>query len=608
MVKYFSKFLYVLPAQTKRLVPILLSFVFVSTLETFGIGLIGPFVNLAMDPSSVENVPVLYRIYSYSGIGTPIRFIATLGLLIVVIFCIKSFISWRVQTNVFEFSFKQKGELASRLMHAYLTAPYTFYLDKNSANIVQNVVSETHTFSASILITLLTCISNFTIVLFLSALLFATNLIAVIAILCLLLPLIFIFYSFRHQIEAWGKRLSQSNEAMIRTINHGLGGVKETKVIGCEQYFESQIAAQAEDYAQAASAFYAFKISPRIIVETILVLFLVGFTSVYLVVNQNIESLTATLSVFALASIRFIPAISNLISGISILRNCSYPLNKLYNDLKGLELAGDGTPSLLVSQIAPDDDPALTTRPALEMFLDKEIVLNRVGYRYPNAAESALKDISLTIKKGESIAFIGKSGAGKTTIVDVILGLLQPETGGISIDGRSIYQDLRAWQNLVGYIPQSIFLVDESVEKNIAFGVPDRLIDRSRLEKAIEAAQLTEVIANLPDGLKTEVGERGVMLSGGQRQRVGIARALYHEREILILDEATAALDNETESLVTEAIKSLSGRKTMIIIAHRLTTIEHCDRIYLMEKGRIVKAGSYQNVVLDENLLPAPIG
>lgn len=603
MIEYLSKFLYVLPARKQRLIPLLLSFVLVSVLETFGIGLIGPFINLAMNPSSVTDVPVLYRIYSYLEIDSPIRFIATLGLLIVVVFCVKSFISWRVQVYVFKFSFKQKGELAIRLMHAYLTAPYTFYLDKNSANIVQNVVSETHTFSASILITLLTSISNFTIVLSLSALLFATNLVAVLAILCLLLPLIFMFHSFRDRIETWGKRLSQSNEAMIRTINHGLGGVKETKVIGCEHYFENQIAAQANDYAQAASAFYAFKISPRVIVETILVLFLVGFTSIYLIVNQNIESLTATLSVFALASIRLIPAISNLTSGLSILRNCSYPLNKLYHDLKTLERVENNDKQAFATSYIIDSASGLAeSRP--ELALNDKIVLDRVGYRYPSAAEPALQNVSLTIKKGESVAFIGKSGAGKTTIVDVILGLLQPNTGDISIGDRSIYKNLRAWQNLVGYIPQSIFLVDDTIERNVAFGVPDRLIDSDRLVRAIEAAQLTEVVANLPDGLKTEVGERGVMLSGGQRQRVGIARALYHEREILILDEATAALDNETESLVTEAIKSLSGTKTMIIIAHRLTTIEHCDRVYLMDKGRVVKSGSYQEVVLNDNLLP----
>jgi ATP-binding cassette, subfamily B, bacterial PglK len=198
------------------------------------------------------------------------------------------------------------------------------------------------------------------------------------------------------------------------------------------------------------------------------------------------------------------------------------------------------------------------------------------------------------------IALIGKSGAGKTTLVDVILGLLQPEKGDILADGESIYQNIRSWQDLVGYIPQSIFLVDDTVERNIAFGVPNSKIDSAKLERVIKVAQLGELVEQLPNGIKTQVGERGIRLSGGQRQRIGIARALYHEREILVLDEATAALDNETESLISEAINSLAGQKTLIIIAHRLSTVKNCDRIYLLEKGRIVNSGTYQEVVMSK--------
>jgi ABC-type bacteriocin/lantibiotic exporter with double-glycine peptidase domain len=223
--------------------------------------------------------------------------------------------------------------------------------------------------------------------------------------------------------------------------------------------------------------------------------------------------------------------------------------------------------------------------------------LENITYHYSDTLEPAIKNISLTIKKGQSIALIGKSGSGKTTLVDIILGLLKIESGDIWVDGVSIYSNLRCWQNLIGYIPQSIFLIDDTIERNIAFGVPDHLIDYEKLDKAIQAAQLTELIEQLPNGIKTSVGERGVRLSGGQRQRVGIARALYHDREILVLDEATAALDNETESMVSESIRALSGTKTMIIIAHRLTTVKHCDRVYMLEKGCIVKSGSYQEVV-----------
>jgi len=233
------------------------------------------------------------------------------------------------------------------------------------------------------------------------------------------------------------------------------------------------------------------------------------------------------------------------------------------------------------------------------MAFTESVELKQITYSYPNTTKESIKDISFKIGKGESIGLIGKSGAGKTTLVDVILGLLEPTSGDLLLDGVSIYDNFRAWRNLIGYIPQSIFLMDDTVEKNIAFGVPDDLIDRQKVAKVIKMAQLTDLIDNLPDGLRTFVGERGVRLSGGQRQRIGIARALYHDSEILVLDEATAALDNETERLVSESIQHLSGIKTLIIIAHRLSTVEHCDQIYVLEGGRLARSGSYQEIVLN---------
>nr|MCU0551394.1 ATP-binding cassette domain-containing protein [Leptolyngbya sp. Prado105] len=259
-------------------------------------------------------------------------------------------------------------------------------------------------------------------------------------------------------------------------------------------------------------------------------------------------------------------------------------LDRLYSDLKGLEKFELPTQSQQGSSLV----------------FANQVSLERIEYRYPGVEEDALKEISLTLKKGESIGLIGRSGAGKTTLVDVILGLLIPTNGDIKIDGYSVYRNLRAWQNLIGYVPQTIFLSDDTLARNIAFGVPDHLMDQERMMQAIQAAQLTELIKDLPQGLQTRIGERGVRLSGGQRQRIGIARVLYHDRQIIVLDEATAALDNETESLVSEAVKSLGGEKTIIIIAHRLSTIEHCDRIYQLEKGQIISSGSYQDVILNQ--------
>jgi ABC-type multidrug transport system fused ATPase/permease subunit len=297
---------------------------------------------------------------------------------------------------------------------------------------------------------------------------------------------------------------------------------------------------------------------------------------------------------------RLIPAASQLVQAMGEMQNKSYSVDRLYLDLKEIEKQKATQPLKSALGLTRGNLSSSKYGENQTMSFTEGVELKEVTYSYPDTSEPAIERVSLSLKKGQSIALIGKSGAGKTTLVDVILGLLQPESGDIRVDGVSVYSNIRSWQNLIGYIPQSIFLIDDTIERNIAFGVPDRLLDRARIDRAIKAAQLEELVEQLPDGIKTVVGERGIRLSGGQRQRIGIARALYHEREILVLDEATSALDNETEKLVSEAIRSLAGTKTLITIAHRLSTVEHCDRVYLLEKGRVVKSGSYQEVVLEK--------
>lgn len=600
MLNYLSKFLYVISAKKSSLLLLISSFLLTSMLDALGIGLVGPFIGLATNPKLISQNSWLDWVYIQTGFKSTTQFISLLGLAIVATFYIKSFLYFQVQRYVYEYSFAQQSKLRLRLMHAYLTVPYTFHLQKNSALLIQNIVNETQIFAYSIAIPILNTAANLVVLFALLLLLATTDLPATVSILGILLFAFIIYYQFKDKISRWGKDASESNTEMIRIINHGLGGLKEIRVIGCESYFENQIAIQVHRFATAASLANVFQFLPRIALESLLVTFVVGFASISLILNQNPQKLISVLGIFAVASLRLMPSASQFMSAIATLRHSSYSLDKLYFDLKeldmeqlemkkGLDLLHSSTSGSLLN---------LRHRESQVMPFVEEIILDKVTYRYPNVSEITLKDISLNIKKGQSIALIGKSGAGKTTLVDVILGLLMPDSGDIRVDGMSIYHNLRPWQKLLGYIPQSIFLIDDTIERNIAFGVPDHLIDLQRLEKAIQTAQLVELVEQLPDGAKTVVGERGVRLSGGQRQRIGIARALYHETEILVLDEATAALDNETENLVSEAIKSLSGTKTMIIIAHRLTTVEHCDCIYLMEKGRIIKSGSYREVVL----------
>jgi ATP-binding cassette, subfamily B, bacterial PglK len=593
-MKYLSKFLFVISAKKSELVVIVFLFVIISLLDAIGIGLVGPFIGLAVKPEAIENNAWISDIYRYLGMNDIKQFIALLGLVVVILFCFKSFLYYRIQHYVLNFCYTQQIWLRLRLMNTYLSLPYTFYLKTNSAHIIETIGEESARFTYSIAIPLLNSIANAFVLVVVLLLMMKTDLLATISILGLLLVTSLPFHYFRHHVTRWGQESLEATTETIRVVNHAIGGLKVTKLIGCESYFENQLAAQANKYARASSLFHSFQQLPRIVVEALLITFVVGFVSISLILVERSDSLVSVLSIFAIASVRILPSASQLLTCMGVLRNNIPTLNRLYLDLKELEQPG----AVRNSAMSPARNSRMRSAHHQPQSFEHKIEIDRINYCYPQADRLSLRDASLTIHKGESIALIGRSGAGKTTLVDVFLGLLTPQSGDIQVDGVSIYQDLRAWQNLIGYIPQSVFLMDDTIERNIAFGVPDDQIDRQKLDNAIELAQLSELMAQLPDGFQTYVGENGVRLSGGQRQRIGIARAIYHDREILVLDEATSALDNETESLISEALRKLGRTKTTIVIAHRLTTIEHCDRIYEMNNGQIVRCGSYQEIVM----------
>ena len=610
MLGFLSRFIYVIDAKKSELILLLIAFLLISVLDALGIGLIGPFIGLAINPDAVYQNDFLKSIYTFLNLSDSKQFIGVLGLGISILFFIKSYVYYQVQKYLYDFCFSQEVKLRRRLLRTYLSLPYTFHLKTNTAHLIQNLVGETQNFTNNITIPFFNLVASGIVVIVLLLLLATTSPLATVTIFGILMFAFLPIYYYRHQILHWGKEVVESNTEMIRIINHAVGGFKETKLIGCEDFFEAQLVTQVNRFGRAASLFHVFKILPRITLEALLIAFVVVFVFVSLFLGQSSASLMGVLGIFAVASIRLLPSASMFMASLSVLRNFHATLDKLYLDLKEMEKPETlSYLRLTQGKAVPATNgklPASTSYRTSDVlpFRDR-IVLQKLSYRYPESQTQSLTNISLTLRKGESIALIGKSGAGKTTLVDVFLGLLIPESGDIQVDGRSVYKSLRAWQNLIGYIPQSIFLMDDTIERNIAFGVPDQHIDRDKLKQAVELAQLSELVTQLPEGLQTNVGEHGVRLSGGQRQRIGIARALYHEREILILDEATSALDNETENLISRAIQQLSRTKTMIIIAHRLTTVEHCDRIYKLAQGRVVKCGSYEEIVLADQLKPA---
>lgn len=594
MPKYFQKVWYILGDSRKQLPFLIFVFTVSSFMETLGIGMLSPFFSIVSDPNLIQENPIIRQVNTFLGIQSSQQFIFLLCILISVLFILKSILYFLSKFYILRFGNFQLASMIESLNRAYLYSDYNYFLSKNSSTLVKNIAYETKSFRSAVLIPSLYGISNLTVLVFLLGLMAATDLLLLIGVLTTLLPVVLLVYVMRGRLRRWGKNSSEALQKIIVTLNHGLGGFKETRVIGCEPYFEQEMRKHTRQYVRSEVLLYSFDTLPRILIETVLVVFIVSFIGVsQLFLSRGTGALISSLSVFAVASIRLLPALTQLVSVLGNLQSSKHAVDILYSDLITIEKQfgqRHTNAALNGSKVKSENQPAT-------LSFNRRIQISHISYRYSEKLKPAIDGISLEIRKGESIAFIGKSGAGKTTLVDIILGLLIPQWGDIKVDGVSIYRNLRAWQNLVGYIPQSIFLLDDTVERNIALGVPDNQIDSRRLQQAIAAAQLQELVAQLPEGIHTRVGERGVMLSGGQRQRIGIARALYHEREILVLDEATSALDNETEKKVSQAIQALSGKKTIILIAHRLSTVEHCDRIYLLEKGKIVKSGKYAEVV-----------
>lgn len=601
MIKYISRFWYILPTKDSNIIRLLLLFLFTPILDTVGVGLIGPFTTVATNPDLMERSDWMASVYHTLGLTSKLHFILLLGVVIIATFYLKSLIYFHVQKYIYTYSYNQQTDLRLRLMRAYLNAPYDFHLRTNTAVIIQNIFNEANKFCNRAMLPILEALANLLIVLFLVLLLAITDPVATLTVSLLLFLAFAIYNKFRYRLAYLGQEASESQAEAIRVLNHAIGGFKDTRVIGCESYFENQMHRESQRYAVALTSFNVLQALPRMMLEAILITFLVGFTFACVMLSRSPQEFTATLSIFAMGSLRLMPSVNMFMSQIGALRNSTYTINKLYYDIKNLEKIKPSnqlhlSPASSEINSSPDKPHDLPV-----MHFRRQIVVKRLTYIYPGASEPAVQDVSLSIEKGQSIALIGKSGSGKTTLVDVLLGLLPPDSGDILVDDRSIYENLRDWQNMIGYVPQSIFLIDDTIERNIAFGVRDEWIDTEKVYQAIEAAQLSELINELPDGIKTVIGERGVRLSGGQRQRIGIARTLYHGREILVLDEATSALDSETEALVSDSIKSLIGSKTMIIIAHRLSTIEHCDRVYLLDKGKVLKTGTYREVVEDKD-------
>ena len=541
-------------------------------LEMLGIGLVIPAIAIMVQGDAISNHPIISDVIVFFGITSQEQLIILAILGLVIVYFIKNlflaFLTWRQA----DFTFDIQAKLSQRLFTVYLRRPYVFHLQKNSAELVRNATSEVAIFTEALTATLL-LFSELLVLVGISMLLIVIEPIGAFFISILLgSSAWFIYRATRQRIGEWG-RLRQHHDALrIQHLQQGLGGVKDVKLLGREDDFLDVFQKHNSNSARMWKLQTTLQNLPRLMFEMLAIIALAILVLTMLYMGRDINSIVPILGLFAAAAFRMMPSITRVLVSLQALRYRFSAIDTLYEELN-------------VESIKKTGEEVGSSR-----FMS-ELTLENVVYHYPSNKASVLNNISLTIKKGESVGFIGMSGSGKSTLVDVILGLLTPTSGTVYVDGLNIQKNLRGWQNQIGYVSQSIFLTDDTLRRIVAFGIADKDIDEAAVLRAIKMAQLDELVSSLPAGIDTIVGERGILLSGGQRQRIGVARCLYHDPEILVLDEATSSLDNSTEKMVMDSITALHGKKTVIIVAHRLSTVEHCDNVFRLKNGQIVEQG-----------------
>jgi ABC-type multidrug transport system fused ATPase/permease subunit len=560
-------------------------------LETFTVGIIPAFVALLGNPELVQTNPVLNWLYRQGRFSSTNDFLLWGSFALIGIYVAKSAYIAALIYGQQRFLYNKLVATAARLFSAYLHKPYTFHLQHNTAQLIRNINYEVEQVFVWVLVPCLSMAAELMAATFLALLLIVVEPVtAAIATLILGVAMAIFNQFIRKNINEQGQIRQHYDGKMIQWVSQGLGGIKETKILGREDFF---VAAFQENCAIAGRSKLWLGLTnylPNIFIETLVIVAVLAIVATILAQGRPSQSVLPILSLFAIASLRLMPSVKRIVGHSNSIRFYTASLDAVYQDLANLNkqttAIEKSSPAALLTET---DQQRLTFR--------HQITIENIAYKYPNASSNAIQNVSLKIPKGASIGLVGASGSGKTTLADLILGLLTPDRGQVLVDGQDIYAHLDDWQNLIGYIPQEVYLSDDTLLHNVAFGLDGDHIDRDRVWQAITAAQLDSLVEQLPDRLDTILGEHGTRLSGGQKQRVGIARALYHDPEILVMDEATAALDNITETEFVKALESISHQKTIITIAHRLSTIKDCDRLYFLQHGKILASGNYDQLL-----------
>lgn len=576
IIRVLKKFRSILNRHQKlRIVELTLMMILGGFMEMLSVSLMVPFMNAVMDPKTTMKKwysQILCHIFHINE-GETRRFLVILALVLAVLYIIKN-LYLLIQNNYqYRFVYNNMFSTQQRLLHNYLHRPYEYFLSVETGEVIRVIQSDVN--NAFFALTTLLGVFTESVVtgILLITLLIISPIITIGIAVILTIAVFVITKVIKPILVRAGQKNQQSAAGLNKWMMQSVQGIKEVKVMQKEDYFEKEFSSNGQTYVDTTRLNNVLSQFPRFFIEAASMAAIFIMMAIMIGSGVNLVSLIPTLSALAMASVRLLPAVNRISSGIGDLAYREPMVDKMIENLTAMQVA-ELDIDVHKDRIAP---------------LSEQFGLSHIYYHYPNADEDSyvLEDASMTVHRGESIGVMGPSGAGKTTTIDVLLGLLRPQKGVVTIDGTDITLDRRDWLGQIGYIPQSIFMLDGDILENVAFGVEDSEIDEKQVWDALEEASLADFVKSLPEGLHTQLGERGIRLSGGQRQRIGIARALYTNPSILIFDEATSALDNETEKAIMESVNHLHGHKTMVIIAHRLTTIEDCDHVYEVKDRKI---------------------
>jgi len=557
--------------------------------ETIGVALIPAYVALLNAPKAARNFLAAHH-GRWFVTGTDSEMLVRATLTLALFFVVKNGYLLAMTYVQRRFIAGRQVNLSKRLLRTYLFSPYTFHLTRNTAELLRNINSEVNQVFSGVLLPLIALMTELLILVLVGVLLFSVDPLSSGVALALIAGATAAYYgTIRRRISRLGRHQQASGSELIKWVNQGLGGIKETKVLGRETFFLDAYGSNVTEWVRAGTMLQMFNEFPRYLIETIAMCGMAAAVVVMVAAGRDLQSILPRMSLFAVAALRLMPSMNRMVGAATYLRYHRHSVDVVHHDITNTQT----------------DERTTEGR---DVELNREIELRDVTYQYPSAQTPSVIHISLSIPRGASVGFVGASGAGKTTIIDVLLGLLRPTSGAVLVDGVDIEGGVRGWQRHVGYIPQTIYLSDDTLRRNIAFGLADSDIDDGSVRRAIADAQLDTLVRSLPLGLDTLVGERGVRISGGQRQRVGIARALYHNPEVLVMDEATAALDHRTEKEITDVLHELRGSKTMVVIAHRLSTVRRCDTLFVMAEGRLVDQGNYEDLVETSPIFQGMVG